>query len=320
MPAPLGKRVDTLFQEQSTFGAYPTGAWQPLTVYSAGAGETRNFVDDPVLGRTLYNGRDPGEPAPSLPTCEGPVETPLCLREIGYWLKMALGAPTTTGSTDKSHVFESGKDVLPAFTLQHRLAASDYRRVRGLKVNTMDIRAEKTDGFPRVTFGLMGRDEALNTAALSGSTSAALALLRPAASRPIVRWAGAAAADCLAASMSFSNSLEKLNDLNGTEYPSDIDPGFVTLSGDLTLRYRDQTWAAIAAAETVGRLELEWAMPGALAATRKITFDMPNARIARQGMPVQGPGTITATYRYAAFVSATDPALKVTLLNDVASY
>lgn len=322
MPSLQGRATSILLGYQSAFDTYAAGPHQPLSVYTNQLGETRGFVDDPLLGRASFNARDPVSSAPALPQVQGSVDAALCLREAGWWFKLLFGAPTTTGSAPNyTHVFKSGASALPAATIQRRYKSDDWRRIRGVKADTLAIRAEKSDGYPRMTIGLIGRDEsAPANAALSGTVNAAITLLRAAASRPIVRWDNVAIGRCVSADLSFANGLTPLNDLNGSEYVGDLDPGDASLSGNLGIRYDDSYWEGVAASETPGALELEWSRPGAEASTRLVNFKMPQTLITRQGMPITGPGAITATYQWRAEQGASEAALVVTLKNDVASY
>lgn len=55
----------------------------------------------------------------------GDAVVPLDLTNIGHWLRMLLGSPTTTGTTDFTHVFKSGSNT-------HRVPQLEkvYRRHR----------------------------------------------------------------------------------------------------------------------------------------------------------------------------------------------
>ena len=318
MVSPVGRQVTLNAQFQSAFDTFPAaGTWQPLHTYDISAGETRGLEDDPILGTSLFNGRDPTEKAPSLPVAEGQIVAPMCLNQVGYWLKNAFGAPATTGAgADKTHTFRSGQDVIPALALEKKLKAGAFRRLRGAKVNTLAVRAEKAGGFPRMTLGMMARDEALQTVVVGGVISPAMTLLRPAAAKPVVRWDTVAIGACLAADLTYTNNLERLNFLGGDEYPGDLDPGPTMIAGTLTMRYQDDTWFDLARAGTTGRLELEWA----ISATKLITFDMPKVKLADKTIPITGPGAITVTFDFSGELTASADALSVILKNQIASY
>lgn len=317
MPSPTGRQVSAVYQYQSAFATFPSsGNWQTLSAYDLSAGETEGFEEDPLLGRGFLNARDPAEPAPALPTGGGALRVPLCLREIGYWLKLAFGAPTTTGSGDLTHVFKSGAVSLPSFAQSRKIQTSDYRRIRGLMVNGLRISARKEGGYPKVDLDTMLRDEALASADPTGTIVAAPTLLRPAAAVPIVRWETAALGACLSADFSYNNGLTPFHPLGGDQYCDGYDPGAPVISASFTNRYQAQTFHAIAAAKTPGLFEIEWA----ISATRKITFAIPRAKLAKKPMPIGGTGVIDATFDVSAEQTVSEAAVVVTLKNDVAAY
>lgn len=320
-PAPLGRATQLIGAWQSAFDTYAVAPWQTLTPYTFGLSETNPTEADPQLGRGLYNGRDPNAPAPGLPTAGGDIEVPLCLAELGWWLRGLLGAPVTTGAgADKAHTFESGKDALPFATLQMRLASNDFRRFRGVAINALAISADKVSNFPRFRFSTLARDQANETASLSGTINAGYTQVKPPAARAVARWEGVVIGEASNVTLNYANNFTPNMFLDGSVYPTGMDPQDVTLNGSMTMRYQGPTWENIARARTPGRLEIEWAMPGALAATRKVTFDMGRVLIEAQGLPVTGPGVMTQSLTWGAEQTGADPALKVVLANAIASY
>jgi hypothetical protein len=318
--SPTGRQVSAVYQFQSAFATFPsTGNWQTLSAYDLSAGETRGFEADPLLGRNSQNGRDPYEPAPALPQGGGALRVPLCLREIGWWLKACLGAPATSGTTDLTHVFKSGKDTIPSLAQSRKIKTGDYRRVRGLVVNSFRLRAQKAGGYPIVDLDVMLRDEAKATVDPTGTIVAAPTLLRPPAARPIVRWNSVAIGVAMAADISYNNNLSRFDPLGGTEYPDAFDPGDVVVGGSLTTRYQDATWFDLADAGTPGNLEVEFAHPSA-PTTRTIVIGFPQAKLARKPMGISGPGVIDVPFDFSAEQTVSEAAMIVTLKNDVASY
>lgn len=317
----LGRQTTMFAKFQSAFATIPSGNWQPLSCYDNSLVQSQALEDDPLLGRGTHNGRDPFEPAPGLPTVGGGVTVPMCFNEIGWWLKNTFGAPETDASDDPDfvHVFKSGGTTIPPLALMKKIKADDWRIIKGAKVNTINVKAEKAGGFPRFALQALGHSEALASSALAGTQNAPFTLDRPVAARAIVRWDGVAVGSLQTYDMTYSNGLEPLNFLGGDEFPSDIDPGAATCTGSLGMRYQDQTWEAIARNGTKGELEVEWASV-ANPTTRLITFTMPKARLIPQGVPITGPGAMTASYQFGAEQTVDDPALIVTLGSAQAGY
>jgi hypothetical protein len=318
MPAIFGRSVVGVYQFQSAFDTFPaSGSWYPLSAYDRSDGENRGREDDPLLGRGGYkNNRDPVASAPSLPTGGGQLIVPVCMREIGFWLRAMLGDPVVTDDDPNfTHVFESGKDSIPYLAQSKFLASGMYRRTRGLIVNTMALSLEKAGGYPRATLGVMLRDEAKNASAPTGTIEPAFTLLRAPASKPYAKYNGSAAA-VTAFSFNFSNQLQPNNEFNNSEYPAGFDPDDVQLSASFTIRYTDTAWDDLADAETAGVFNFGWEID----ANKSIDFKLPVARIARQPLPINSPGRVTQTYNVTPEQDTDDPALVVTLKNDVAGY
>lgn len=319
--SPTGRQVSAVYQFQSAFDVFPSsGNWQALSAYDLSAGETRGFEADPLLGRNAQNGRDPFGDAPSLPQGGGSIRVPLCLREHGWWLKNTFGAPTTSGAgPNYTHVFKSGKDTIPALAQSRKIKTGDYRRIRGLTVNSYRLRAQKAGGYPIVDLDTLLRDEAKAAVDPTGTLVAAPTLLRPAAARPVVRWEGVALGVAMAFDLSYVNNLTRFDPLGGDEYPAALDPGDSVPSGTLTTRYQDSTWQDIADAGTLGLLELEFAIASD-PTNKSIVYAFPKAKLAKKPMGISGPGVMDVAFDFSAEQQTAEAAMIVTLKNDVATY
>lgn len=73
-------------------GVPPASGFHLVPFVSANLGETQGLVASDVLGF----GRDPQQPGRDVIENAGDVVVPMCARNIGYWLKMLFGDPTTT--------------------------------------------------------------------------------------------------------------------------------------------------------------------------------------------------------------------------------
>ena len=54
-------------------------------------------------------------------TVDGEVVIPIDVEAFGFWLKAALGQPTTAGTTPKTHTFQSGNWTLPSMAVAVRM-------------------------------------------------------------------------------------------------------------------------------------------------------------------------------------------------------
>lgn len=320
MADPVGKQATHFFGLEPSYGLPPTSGtpkWLPLTMYQVGLGKNAGFEADPILGRAEHNNRDPSASAPTLPETSGSEVAPMCLREMGWWLTMLLGAPDTTDDAGVfTHVFESGKDALPSFYRQQRLKTGDWRRVPGVMLNTLGIAASKTSGYARMNLGLIGKDETLESAALSGTLLSPYVLQSLANTKFVAKWGGTIIGPALTTNLNFSNNMAPSPAMTGTDAIESIDLGEFSIDGTLELRYRDQTWAAIAAAETEAAFSLE----AQISASAKVIFEMGTTKLRRQGQQIGGPGAYSSTFALGVRQTNSAPALTVTLINNVASY
>lgn len=87
-----GASATVNIKEESSYGTDPGGNYNSIEIVSCDIGMTQDLVPDPILGR----GRDPYTQTRDVKTVDGDITVPLDRRNIGFWLSMLLGAPTTT--------------------------------------------------------------------------------------------------------------------------------------------------------------------------------------------------------------------------------
>lgn len=80
---------------ETTYGVPPGSGFKQVPFVSSALGEQQNLIESDLLGY----GRDPQQPARDVINNDGDVVVPLDLRNFGYWLKLLLGAPTSTLGT-----------------------------------------------------------------------------------------------------------------------------------------------------------------------------------------------------------------------------
>jgi hypothetical protein len=86
---------------ETTYGVPPGSGFKQVPFVSSALGEQQNLIESDLLGY----GRDPQQPARDVINNDGDIVVPLDLRNFGYWLKLLLGAPTSTQGVAASGSF-----------------------------------------------------------------------------------------------------------------------------------------------------------------------------------------------------------------------
>lgn len=157
--------------KEATYNTHPNvanGSTIKLPViYPVALNASRNLIKSNVIrGR-----RDSYKPYQGNMDLNGTLNVPLDLINIGYWLQMMFGDPTTTGnSAPYTHVFDV-PDSLDSWVIE--LGYTDiaqYFRYNGIKASSMGF-SFGGDGEMQVSVGLVGSgSEAIATTAMDGGT------------------------------------------------------------------------------------------------------------------------------------------------------
>lgn len=115
----------------------------------------------------------------------------------------------------------------------------------------------------------------------------------------------------------FSNTLERVRTIRPDGKIDGADPTIASCSGSMTVRFDGTTLVAEAASGTPLVLEYGFTTAG----TTLLKFEMARVFLPKPKYTIAGPGGVEAGYDWrAAFDAATGTMLKVTLVNDVATY
>jgi hypothetical protein len=127
-----------LAAQETTYGTAPASGYRGLDFKSTDLSSAVPLGDDPLLGR----GRNAQDPYRGLVTDEGSVDIPLDVEGTGYWLTGLFGAPTTTGSGPYTHVWQSGADTIPSYTIEighPKLATPVFFRHTGVVFESLNF-------------------------------------------------------------------------------------------------------------------------------------------------------------------------------------
>ena len=109
-----GARAQMALAFESIYGTAPATGYRTVPFASTTLGSEQPLIASELLGQ----GRDPLAPIKDAVTADGDVVVPIDVENLGLWLKAAFGAPVTSGTTPKTHTFQSGNWTLPSMAIE----------------------------------------------------------------------------------------------------------------------------------------------------------------------------------------------------------
>lgn len=297
---------------ETTYGTSPTSGYKKLPFVSSALGEEQNLIESDLLGL----GREPLPPSKDVANNEGDVVVPVDLRNFGYWLKLLLGVPTTTGTGPYTHTYVSGALALPSMAIEIGLPdVPSYGMNFGVRANTMTIQMQRS-GLLNATMGLIAQGET-RSASSGADTPSEAAIERFSQGLGEIKRNGVALGNIVSAELTYSNNLEKVEVIRPDGRIEDVEPAMVAANGNVVVRFADTTLLDQAINGAPCELSFGWEID----ADRSLLFTLHEVYLPRPKLPVSGPGGVQATF---AFQAAKDPALAntmtVVLVNDVPTY
>jgi hypothetical protein len=322
-----GKKLIMTGAFQSDFETPASAGAVQLPYYDESLQPGEGLESDPEIRPDVHNERDMTTPAPSLPNPSGNVTVGIDLNCIAFWLKGLLGDPATTGTEDPyTHVFTSGKDDLPAATLEIPLGENRWKGVIGAMVNSLNFSFDKEAGYKRAQLGLVAREvrdiKGAGNSLFDGQTPDVWNRVKAAATLATFAVDGVSLGRCVGGSFNYSNNLQPENFADGSRFPAAMFAG--DASAEITPRIRlDKTAAANAAldkfqGESGTPFEASVSVP--ISASRSLVFTMPRCYGERISPAVGGVGPVEFQGRIVATQGAAAPAMTVTLVNELDAF
>ncbi len=316
MARKFGRNARHFRKQETTYGVAPTGNWDSVPFSDVDAAADQGWIDDDVMN--IAQTGDPQDPARDVQRVGGNLTVPLDLNNIGWDLKALFDDPTTSGASDYTHVFKSGKDSLPSFGMEVQYNASPYsgKQLLGMMANTLSLSGKFGTNRVKAQIGWLGAEEKKLTATGAG-TPVTATLTRFLDSHAVVKQGGTTIGTVKDFNINFSNNLEPI-EYQGGSLVAGYDPGMRTLGGDLNLRFENDTMLDLAIAG--GAVDLEWFWQ--ITATQSLLLQSTRTFLGRPRRPLSGPGGIDASFSIdkAAYDATPGAMLVATLLNQVASY
>jgi hypothetical protein len=309
-----GSNFKLYVKEQTNAETLATGDFVQLPVLSFGLTGSQALGSDDLLSAGI--GRDGSDPYLETLTVGGEASVPIDTVNFGYWLKMLLGPATVTGTTDKVHVFTSGKTTLPDFTMEKAFPeVPSYDKYLGVKCGSMSFDIAPT-GPANATVGLMGLGETTTTTSGAGTPTleAPQRFYRPSS---YIKKDGATLGKVTGGRANLSNNMSGVQTVRADNRIEEVDYGNFTADGDLRVRFTTNDLKTQAMAGTPCALEYGFQ----ISPTKALKFEFPRVFLSRPGVQVSGPAGIELPISWrAAFDPTVGSMVRVTLSNQKASY
>lgn len=314
MPRAIGANGRIHMIKETTYGTAPGGNWLRMPFMSIDLGAEQPLIQSDVLA--VGNNRDAAAPFQDIVTVQGNAVVPIDVINIGHWLRMLFGAPTTTGASPNFiHTFVSGASSLPsqAIEIAHPDVPS-YEVCTGARAGSLDIDFSPT-GPAQATIGLMAQGSSRATTTAAGTPTSA-AYTRFSKHQGSISRGGSALAQVTGARLNFNNNLEMVRTIRADRKLEGIDPGVSLITGQITTRFENTT--LLTQADTGASAEFAFAYT--IDANNSLTFTVHEVYLALAKTPITGPAGVEATFDFrAAFNAAQTRAMTVVLRNGQAA-
>ncbi len=315
MPRAIGANSKLHMAVEAVYGTPPSGNWRLLPFQTCTLGAEQPLLDADVIG--VGTNRDAAAPFRDLLTVAGPVVVPVDLNNIGHWLRLLLGPPTTTGTApDYEHAFASGAPELPSNSIEIAFPdVPNFDLISGVRADTFEIDVSPS-GAANATFGLIAQGSVRGTTSVAGTPLAHPYLPFNKAQGSIKR-NGAPLAQITGGRVAFTNSIEAVRTIRNDLKLEGADPGIARATGQVTSRFAD----TLLLDDAAGGAPIELEFGYTISSSRSLTIVLHEAYLALARTPIEGPAGIEAAFEFrAAFNPAAGRMMTVTLRNQIESY
>ncbi len=217
-----------------------------------------------------------------------------------------------------SHVWESGSDSIPSYTIEvghPALTTPIFFRHLGCVMESLAFDMGQ-EGPANGTIQVVAQGEDAAASTIDG-TPDRYTLQRFSQGRGFIKRDDALLGNVTAGNLTFSNNLERVRVIRDDGKIEAADPTLATCQGAMTVRF-DGVGLEIPAASGAS-VALEYGFN--TADGWSLTFELPRVFLPKSKAGVGGPGGVEVTYDWrAAYDETAETMMIVTLVNDVASY
>jgi hypothetical protein len=307
-----GARSQLAAAFETTYGTAPASGFMQMPFASASLGAEQPLLASELLGY----GRDPLAPLKDVVTADGDITVPLDAEAFGFWLKAAFGAPTTTGTTNKTHTFKSGSWSLPSMAIEVAMPEIPrFAMYTGCVLDQLSLEMQRS-GLLTADVKLIAQGENVATATAAG-TPTGYALQRFGHFNGAIKRNGTALGNIVSADLTYANNVERIETIRNDGRIDGADPSIAALTGKIDVRFADTTLMDQALNGTSASLEFSWV----ISANVSLTITAHAVYLPRPRVEIQGPQGIQASFDWqAAYDSVAGQMCTVVLKNQVGNY
>jgi len=297
---------------ESTYGTAPASGFSKMPFASTSLGAAQPLLSSELLGY----GRDPLAPVKDVTTVDGDVVIPMDAEALGFWLKAAFGAPTTTGTTPKTHTYKSGSYTLPSMAIEVAMPeVPRFAMYTGCVLDQLSWQMQRS-GLLTATAKLIAQGEAIATSSAAGTTTG-WNLQRFGHFNGSIRRNGNSLGNIVSADIQYANNLDRIETIRSDGRIDGADPSIAALTGKMDVRFADQVLMTQAMNGTPAELEFAYS----LGSGESLTFTAHAVYLPRPRIEIQGPQGVQASFDWqAAFDATAGQMCTITLVNDIATY
>lgn len=310
MARAYGSSATLLLKRETAYGQASAGDYIRMPFNRCALGSEQGLIDDPVLGQ----GRDPLAPLQDVINDEGEIVVPMDPRYLGIWLTGLFGDPTTIDNGDGTfdHVFSSGNDTLPSYTVEVGMPqVPAFFQHTGVVVGSITLEFQRS-GAAAATLNVIAQGETRNNAS-QGGTPSSLAFTRISQFQGSITRGGNPIGNLTGGSLTYSNNLEKIETIRSDGKIDGADPTVAALTGRIDVRFSDTTLIDLAANGTPVDLTFGYTVGNA-----SVMFAAHEVYLPKPKLAVDGPGGVQASFDFQGARNETaGRMLDVTLINDL---
>lgn len=310
MPRAIGANSRLLMFPETTYGTAPSGNWRRMPFLSCDLGAEQPLLDADVIG--VGTNRDPAAPFQDTISVTGQAVVPVDLVNIGHWMRLLFGAPSTTGSAPNFvHTFGSGVATLPSNAIEIGYPdVPSYDVLTGVRADGIELDFSPT-GPATATIRMIGRGSS-RTSTSSGGTATQAAYTAFNKAQGSITRSGSALAQVTGARLTYSNTLEAVRTIRADRLLEGVDPGVARATGQITVRFENTTLLTQAQNGT----SAEFALAYTIDANRSLTFTLHEVYLSLAKTPIEGPAGVEATFDFRAAFNATATRMMTTVLRN----